>query len=457
MKQLVCEMCGSTDLIKQDGVFVCQNCGTKYSVEEARKMMIEGTVDVQGTVVINRADDAAKFRKLALDAFEADNYDEALTYAGRVLEIDCNDYMALYMKGTSTAWKSTTVNLRLKEAILYWTQALENVPVETPEAKKLCEDIASDFCSIVIALKSLYIKQVSNMKSLDTNTKAVINLNTFRLSECIKMMIAYNTRLPEGDRKNSVAHCLTKGESELPVRIYKEALNKIADNTYSTLRIYKGSNMSSTCQEKYRFHLGSWAMVFGLDEEDRIEALNHADSVYRRTVQVLRECQFTTTSVTSTIGQIQDQIKKTEQSLAKKAAEAKAKRVKAYWDEHPEEKAELEGKKAKLLEEKKALEARIAEMEESKKSVPAVAERAVICQKIDSLAQQKSSLGLFKGKEKKALQEQIDALTVQRGEQERVIDAQRAEIDKKIAPVKEELEDLQRTISHIDNELTRDR
>ena len=35
MKQLTCEMCGSTDLIKQEGVFVCQTCGTKYSVEES--------------------------------------------------------------------------------------------------------------------------------------------------------------------------------------------------------------------------------------------------------------------------------------------------------------------------------------------------------------------------------------------------------------------------------------
>jgi len=41
MKQLVCEMCGGNDLIKQDGVFVCQNCKTKYSVEEAKKMMVE--------------------------------------------------------------------------------------------------------------------------------------------------------------------------------------------------------------------------------------------------------------------------------------------------------------------------------------------------------------------------------------------------------------------------------
>ena len=38
MKQLTCEMCGSTELIKQDGFFVCQTCGTKYSVEEAKKM-----------------------------------------------------------------------------------------------------------------------------------------------------------------------------------------------------------------------------------------------------------------------------------------------------------------------------------------------------------------------------------------------------------------------------------
>ena len=39
MKQLTCEMCGSTDLIKQDGFFVCQTCGCKYSVEEAKKMI----------------------------------------------------------------------------------------------------------------------------------------------------------------------------------------------------------------------------------------------------------------------------------------------------------------------------------------------------------------------------------------------------------------------------------
>ncbi|MCL1849863.1 MAG: hypothetical protein FWF70_00375 [Bacteroidetes bacterium] len=41
MKQIVCEMCGGKDLIKRDSVYICQNCGTKYSVEEAKKMMVE--------------------------------------------------------------------------------------------------------------------------------------------------------------------------------------------------------------------------------------------------------------------------------------------------------------------------------------------------------------------------------------------------------------------------------
>ena len=77
MKQLTCEMCGSTDLVKQDGVFVCQSCGCKYSVEEARKMMIEGTVEVTGTVKVDNTANAEKYRKMADDAYAAGNYEEA--------------------------------------------------------------------------------------------------------------------------------------------------------------------------------------------------------------------------------------------------------------------------------------------------------------------------------------------------------------------------------------------
>ena len=41
MKQLTCEVCGGNDLLKQDGVFVCQSCGCKYSAEEVKKLMVQ--------------------------------------------------------------------------------------------------------------------------------------------------------------------------------------------------------------------------------------------------------------------------------------------------------------------------------------------------------------------------------------------------------------------------------
>ena len=45
MKRLTCELCGGTDIVKEEGAFVCQSCGMKYSVEEAKKMMAEAPDD----------------------------------------------------------------------------------------------------------------------------------------------------------------------------------------------------------------------------------------------------------------------------------------------------------------------------------------------------------------------------------------------------------------------------
>lgn len=39
MKALRCEMCGDTNLLKTDGMFVCQSCGCKYTVDEAKKCL----------------------------------------------------------------------------------------------------------------------------------------------------------------------------------------------------------------------------------------------------------------------------------------------------------------------------------------------------------------------------------------------------------------------------------
>jgi hypothetical protein len=90
-------MCGSTDLTKQDGVFVCQTCGTKYSVEEAKKMMIDGTVDVTGsTVKVDTSDELANLYQIARRAKDDNNSENAAKYYEMILIKDPTSWEASF-------------------------------------------------------------------------------------------------------------------------------------------------------------------------------------------------------------------------------------------------------------------------------------------------------------------------------------------------------------------------
>ncbi len=107
MKRLTCEVCGSTDIMKENGIFVCQACGCKYSLEEARKMMIEGTVEVTGTVRVNHADDIKNYLALAEKYNDDCNCKEALRYCDKVLELDPDNWKAWRIKSTANASRIT--------------------------------------------------------------------------------------------------------------------------------------------------------------------------------------------------------------------------------------------------------------------------------------------------------------------------------------------------------------
>lgn len=96
MKQLTCEMCGSTDLIKNGGVFVCQSCGCKYSIEEAKRMMIEGTVDVQGTVKVDNSAFVEKYLANARRAKEKEDWEETEKYYNMVEQNDPTNIEAIF-------------------------------------------------------------------------------------------------------------------------------------------------------------------------------------------------------------------------------------------------------------------------------------------------------------------------------------------------------------------------
>lgn len=96
MKQLTCEMCGGTDLVKDGGVFVCQTCGCKYSIEEAKRMMIEGTVDVQGTVKVDNTAFVEKYLANARRAKEKEDWEETEKYYNMVEQNDSSNIEAIF-------------------------------------------------------------------------------------------------------------------------------------------------------------------------------------------------------------------------------------------------------------------------------------------------------------------------------------------------------------------------
>ena len=98
MKALTCEMCGSNRIVKQDGMYVCQSCKTQYTVEEARKLLVEveGTVDVQGTVKVDNSDRLDNLYQIARRAKENNNSENAAKYYDMILQEDPNSWEAQF-------------------------------------------------------------------------------------------------------------------------------------------------------------------------------------------------------------------------------------------------------------------------------------------------------------------------------------------------------------------------
>lgn len=111
MKAIVCEMCSSHDVVKQDGYYVCQSCGTKYSTEDAKKLMVEiaGKVDVSGsTVSVDTTDATKRSLENARRAMQKEDWEEAEKYYNLVEQNDPSNIEAIFYSAYAKA-KATLV------------------------------------------------------------------------------------------------------------------------------------------------------------------------------------------------------------------------------------------------------------------------------------------------------------------------------------------------------------
>ena len=149
----------------------------------------------------------------------------------------------------------------------------------------------------------------------------------------------------------------------------------------------------------------------------------------------------------------------------RKEKEEAKKRFDDYWAEHADDKARLESERKDLQQQIAGLNTtqneQVAALNKEIVAIPGQTEIDNLDERIKKLTDEKASLGIFKGKEKKALQEQIDQATAEKkAVQDRMIAAKK-EIEGKISAVRSEIQNkiapLQGRVNSISTELTKAR
>ena len=405
MKQLTCEMCGSTDMLKQDGVFVCQTCGCKYTVEEAKKMMIEGTVNVTGTVKVDKSDEMDNLSVLAERALKEGNYESAEHYYDSILKINPENWRANFYKSFCSTMQSKLINLASRfyttlNAAQSSVQIIEKTePIDCDSIIEIIDKITSLAILVFYNRFNLYQETESGWDFFETDYETIIsNVLTFDLNAVVAKYVS-----------NEIIQAVDSSYQEL-------------SETVSTINSY----------------------LFGSTNKYNVLMNDLFDSANK----VIKESKR--------------QLQKSKNDAYWNENAEKRKQLES-------ESATLETQLKQLHVQVDPYDSEIKAWKKKRKTeTPAVEEKKKLEEQISALNQQKSNLSLFKGKEKKALQAQIDELNsrlptinesikIEKKELNNLCDGKITELEGAAKPLKDKIDAIEKRIKEIKKELTMDR
>ena len=410
MKRLTCEMCGGTDLVKDGGVFVCQTCGCKYSLEEAKKMMIEGTVEVAGTVKIDTTDNYNNFVQLARVAITDGRFDGAYNYCSEALVIVPNDPEMIAIQGLAVLGKEeivTGVPLACVNAMNRMKAVMPDYKASFEQKREMLYSLKVAAAGVVKLKKALYDEQISNLNSQKVEYRA-------------------------SQEKTAAANL---------------ALQAFGGNVFTQ---QKAEADLEKAQAKRVHNEGLDAQISKISDK-------------------IKKMQSFATSFNEAVDDCLHNVDKEEKEFKKK-------RKAAYWEEHKEEKAELDARLASLNDQVKPILEIIAnkkieigeiERERSPEEGPLHKKREQMQDEVRELSRKRANLGIFKGKEKKEITDEIARIQtqmptiddIQREKEERKnakqprVDALKAEV----AEYAKQAAELNKQISEINTELNMER
>ena len=506
MKKIVCELCEGTDFVKDGGMFVCQGCGTKYTAEEAKSMMreVEGATPVSGGAPAMSApmgnsnqQQIENLLVLAANAFESGNNKETEGYCNKVIELDVTCYKAWLLKGQAIGWQSTYGRPRVEEGANAMRKAVDFAPEE--EKDSVARQAITAICRICTAIHSLAKENFSTSPTEDNREKF------FTFCEmCGNATDLFNNVSPEIEQfgfdewkaQKRMMAMLMNQAGVAATAFVREKWNDIDhpnDNSFSTYLDWFGE-IDSIFQNaiengiaadeddddiitRYKNRIVALEEPIGKCSWDRVwnswsssyewtRSKGLADAAVANRKKQVSECK-------NAIKKIKNKVKEKAAAEKKAAEEAKKARIAAYWEAHADEKAKLDAEKKELADKKSKLNAEIADLTKQINAtqptgkVPSEEESDKISLQIVQLNEQKSKLGLFSGKEKKrigeeiaSLQGRVDSLKSKIEEEKK---ARAAEADKKAAPLKAKKDELEKQVSAankrlsaIEAELTKD-
>lgn len=440
MKKLVCEMCGSSDLLKKDGVFECQSCGTKYSVEEAKKMMVEGVVQVEGTVKIDSSSRTNNLIKNGITLYNDGKYDEAYQLFGEVLNNDPDNYIAIIYRGFCQCWESSVAKANVMDMFKGITRGFEIAKEKLGETEKyrdLCMDSISSVFDVSMALMRMYNNYYDS--AMKRSIEGLKRLNEYMSNSGTYTDLSYVHR--ENARYDSQA---------------KEA-EALATSGYKLVLLASGTlfNKILDVKDKEMFKVSDYRKIKELSNNLVLKGIEFSSNKLEDDSLTLLLAAHKCDEQIETIGK---------------------KRKEEYWKEHKEEKKELESKisevEEKLKERNNKIEALKKEIdkaneEENNAVLPSQPEMDKLNEDLKKLKAEKSSIGIFKLKERKAVQEKIDAVNNKITKLSSVLQKEQDEISKKYGAIVrksyDEIEEIKKDINKLnavkekaENELNRD-
>lgn len=390
MAALVCDICGGKLAMGSGGIAVCDSCG----MEHTKERMQEKVQEIKGTVRIDNTHMTDNWMKMGRAAASAGNHKEAYEYFTKVIEVDPENWRAIYEKGKAGAWQSTLGNLRTSEIYQGITLALEIIErsnLTENEIVDLRNEFAVALFNINNAITDLIEENLSDLndKYFDShwdqmwNTRQRYLTNAEQLEDALSLISDLEDDLSKGNviefKKRMCADLKSACES----------IQYWTDYSESSLG-YLGFSTS----EKQKYLDKFWSLVddirllepdYATTKHSQPDPFN-AGFEYNRSDRILEYWK-----------------KRDDERQSKKKREAQEKRFTEYWNIHQEEKAMLEA-------EAQSLSRQISELEAEATKAPSLIEKANVEERIRKIETEKNALSLFKGKEKKVLQEQIDTL-----------------------------------------------